>query len=66
MKTFCVTFGQNHPLKDNWIEVKALNYEEARKLAVDVLGNHFAFIRPKDEFDIECFPGGKVGLTLGW
>ncbi len=64
VRTYCVTFGQLHPLRDNWVEVEAKDREEARRLVLARIGKHWASIYPKSEFNTEMFPGGRVGLTL--
>ena len=63
-KTFAVTFGQLHPLKDYWIEVEADNEGEARKALFIILGNRWAFIYPMDTFKPEGYLEGKIGRTI--
>lgn len=62
--TFCVTFGQDHPLRDNWIEVEAPNAEQARARVFESFGSKWSFLYLKDEFNPKYFPGGKVGITI--
>ena len=62
--TFYVTFGQDHPLKDYWMEIKAATYDVARSIAMSALGTKFAFLYSEDKFDKAYFPGGKVGKTM--
>jgi hypothetical protein len=66
MPLFYVTFMQYHPLKDNWVEVEAVDMEEAREKVLHVFGQKFAFVYPQDMFMGSCihFPGGKVGRTI--
>lgn len=59
-----ITFGQAHPLKDNWIEVEASNEGEARKALFDILGAKWAFIYEETEFEPKFYQGGKVGRTI--
>lgn len=65
MKKFYVTFGQNHPLRDGYVVIEALDYDTARQAAFDIFGQKFAFIRETD--DIErggFFPAGQFGKTM--
>lgn len=66
MKTFYVTFGQSHPLRDNWVEIKAPTYEIAREEAFRVFGDKFAFIRETDSVGRMriIFPGGRAGKII--
>lgn len=64
MAKFFVTFGQAHPLKDNWIEVEADNEKEARELVFIMLGKFWAFMYDEKHMTPEYFPKGKVGNTL--
>ena len=64
MKTYCVTFGQSHPLRDGWIEVEAESESSARELAFDILGQKWSFMYAKDTFDDYYFSGGKYGTTI--
>ncbi len=61
---FYVTFGQDHPLRDGWIEVRASSYVLARLRIFEVLGTKWASMYYLVEFDPECFPAGKFGNTL--
>lgn len=64
LQTFTVTFGQSHPLRDCWIEIKAPSLREAHDLAMNTFGQHFSMMRSLDQFDPSFFPGGKVGRTI--
>ncbi len=61
---FCVTFGQVHPLRDNWIEVEAENERIARELVFARLGDKWAFMYSRDRFTPQDFPSGKAGWTI--
>lgn len=61
---FFITFGQNHPLRDHWVEVRAKDYDAARAATFEVLGPKFAFFYDKEHFSPEYFPCGKVGRTI--
>ncbi len=39
-KIFYFTFGQSHPLRDQWIEIVAANAEAARERMIDNFGIH--------------------------
>lgn len=66
--TYYITFGQKHPLRDNWIEVEAPNYDACSKEVFDIFGSKYAFIYPEKEMTFKRmafnFPGGKVGNTI--
>lgn len=64
MKRFMVTFGQTHPLRDNWIEVIAEDYDQARDCVFAVLKDKWAFLYPEEGFEPQSFPGGKVGREI--
>ena len=64
MNIYCITFGQIHFLRDCWVEIKAWDEPSARRLAFKVLGDKWAFIYPKREFDFTHFPNGRVGRVL--
>ena len=59
--TFYLTFGQNHELRDSWIEIRAENVEEAHKLAFQRFGSHWAFLYAEGDFDKSYFPRGRAG-----
>lgn len=64
MKTFMVTFGQSHPLRNYWVEVVATDYDKAREKIIQEFGLKWAFMYSDDNFDRKYFPLGKVGFTL--
>ena len=61
---FYFTFGQSHPLRDNWIEIKASSPEAAREKMNQVFGHHWAFQYRSNNFDRDFFRGGKAGRTI--
>ena len=61
---FMVTFGQVHPLRDNWVEIEASTYERARELVFSTFGVKWSFIYHEENFNARYFPRGKVGRTL--
>ena len=68
MKKFYVTFGQKyrnepHPQKghpDGWFTFYADNEEDARKMALDYLGNRWAFMYEENEFSRRFYPLGQL------
>lgn len=62
---FCLTFGQDHPLKDGWIEIDAVDSNDARNKAFKLFGREWAFVYSKLEFNPKYFSLGKLGKTLG-
>lgn len=66
MKTFYVTFGQLHPLRDNWIEIQAPTYEIAKAEAIRIFGNNFSYIRESESSGRmrAIFPGGRAGRII--
>lgn len=64
MKSFYVTFGQSHPLRDHWIEIQGANYEVARELAFETFGPKFAFFYRKEDFNPDYFEGGRAGRVI--
>jgi hypothetical protein len=61
---FCITFGQDHPLRDGWIEINAVDSMDARNKAFETFGRHWSFIYSNLEFNPKYFPLGKIGRTL--
>lgn len=66
-KLFYVTFGSQHPLRDNWIEVEASFATTAREIVFDTFGGKFGHCWEGFQFTPETrvyFPLGKAGHTL--
>lgn len=64
MKTYYATFMQYHPLKDNWIEIEAPDYESARQLMFKCFKDKWSFVYSEDQFRKDLYPLGKAGRTL--
>jgi len=64
MKTFYLTFGQQYPWRNGWVEVEAPDYETARKWVIDIFGEHWSNITPEEKFDKSYYPAGKLGETI--
>jgi hypothetical protein len=64
MMKFYLTFGQQSPFKNGWVEIEAGSSERARNLAFYVFGKHWAMLYKEEEFKREYFPLGKLGETL--
>jgi len=64
---FYLTFGQQSPLRNGWIEIEAESYEEARELVISIFEKHWAMLYREEGFDERVkayFPLGKLGETL--
>jgi len=63
---FYVTFGQLHPLRNGYVVVIASDYEQARKVTFEVLGNKWSSLN--DESSLEgykhMYPAGQFGLPI--
>ena len=59
---FYLTFGQNSPAKNGWIEVHAFDYQRARDMVFNEYGKQWANLYTEDDFDSECFPAGRLGI----
>jgi hypothetical protein len=64
MNTYYVTFGQSHPLRDNYITVRATSYDNARTVLFDVLGTKWAFIYENAKAVIDMCEKGPVGYVI--
>ena len=72
MKKFYLTFGSDHPLSENWIEIEAEDLFKARALAFDKFGQKWSWMYDEEEWNsgnsanswMTFFPGGKIGKTL--
>lgn len=77
LQHFYVTFGvqyshEPHPAwagahPAGWLQVSAPDEEAARKLLMEYIGNHYAFIYPEDRFDpkgdaLRWYPRGPLGF----
>ena len=61
MKKFYVTFGQQHPCHNGWIEVFAANSSEARELVLAKFGTAWSMLYDEDHFKPKYFPEGCKG-----
>lgn len=66
MKTFYLTFNEldthpktGDPLKDHWIEIRAIDKESARIIVANRFYNSWSQLLYKQEFDANRFPGGR-------
>ena len=64
MPTYYFTFGQDHPLRYNWIEIVADDDNAARNRMVESFGIKWAFQYEGADFKPEYFHGGRVGRVL--
>ena len=68
MRKFYVTFGQRYSYEDHpqggkpngWFTFYAKDEEEARKKALEVLGNKWAFMYEENEFNKRFYPLGEL------
>lgn len=63
---YFVTFGQNHPLRDGWVEIMAEDESTARELAYTVLGR-WAMVYNSEKFFFgidKYFPAGRYGQII--
>lgn len=66
MRTFYLTVGvkyayEEHPqglVPDRWVAIDAQSMIEARALAFDLYGSHWAFLYGEDSFRFDLHPGG--------
>ena len=63
MKYF-LTFGQDHPLRNGWIEIETWAYGIARTLAFQFFGKHWAHVYKEEDFEKGLYPSGKIGEIL--
>lgn len=63
-KTFYLTFGQQYPWRNGWVEVEAVDYETARKWVEDIFGSDWSNLTEEDKFKKEFYPAGKLGETI--
>jgi hypothetical protein len=61
MSIFYLTFGQQHPLRNGWIEVEVDIYMEAREAVFEVFGNKWSGLYDEEHFKKELFPEGSKG-----
>jgi hypothetical protein len=64
---FYLTFGQQSPFRNGWVEIEAEVYGAAHNLAMDVFGRHWSMLYREEEFKEARsihFPAGKLGETL--
>ncbi len=64
MKKFYITFGQLHPLRDCYIVVMAETKEAARRYAFEVLGNKWAGLYTRENFNPSYCPGAQAGKVI--
>ena len=62
--TFYFTFGQRHPLRDNWIEVEAPSEDAARNEMTRFFDGWWDCAYTEKTFRELYYPGGKAGITV--
>lgn len=63
MEKFYLTFGQESPARNGYIEVIAFDYQRARDLVFKTYGRQWSGLYTEDDFReaIDLFPAGKLG-----
>ena len=59
-RTFCGTFKQSSRLKDNYVKIRAVDYEEAHDTIKMLYPDDYSMIYSEDKFDPEFYPAGKL------
>jgi hypothetical protein len=63
LSKFYITFGQNHPLRNGYVVVRASDRELAREAAFDVFGTKWAFLHDETE-DMTWYSLGAIGEPI--
>ena len=61
---FYLTFGCCTIFRNNWVEVMAPDYAEARRLVFSQFGKEWSMLYHEEDFQKKFFPEGKIGETL--
>ena len=67
MTTFYLTFGQQYPWRNGWVEVEAPSYDVAREWVVEIFDAKWSNLYKPEDFgpDVRShFPAGKLGETI--
>ena len=64
LKAYYFSFGQDHPLKDNWVEIHAPNSDMARSEMVRLFGTKWGFQYEEADFHEEYCPLGRAGQVI--
>lgn len=64
LKTFYLTFGQKYPWRNGWVEVRAPDYDTARRWVVEIFDAKWSHLYTEENFDKEMFLAGKLGETI--
>ncbi len=66
MNTFYLTFGQQYPWCDGWVEVKAPDMATARQMVIDIFDIHWAGLYDEEQFkdSRHFYSDGKIGKTI--
>ena len=63
-QTFYLTFKQNSPAKNGWIEVYSDSYDNAFDLAFRVYGQECNHLYSKKDWKPSCLWAGKIGELI--
>lgn len=58
---FFLTFGQQSPARNGWVEVRAPDYEQAKAMVEGIYGNNWSNLYEEKHFDKIFYPAGKLG-----
>jgi len=61
---YYITFGQRSPFRDGYVLIEAYEYSQARRAAIETLGQKWAFIYLEKDFDHQFYPAGQLGRTI--
>ncbi len=64
MKTFYLTFGQQYPWRNGWVEVIAKDKETARAMVFQIFEGKWSMLYDEEKFNKGMFPAGKLGETI--
>lgn len=59
---FYLTFGQNSPAKNGWIEIRAIDYQAAIDMAFKTYDRQWSMLYTSDNFEKQSFPAGCLGV----
>lgn len=63
-KFYAVTFGQNSPFRNGYVEVSASTEQDAKIVVEECIGKYSMIYEKNSEFPAMYFQYGKLGDTL--
>jgi hypothetical protein len=64
MKTYYLTFYENSPFRDGWVEVEAEDYNTAAQYVMEIFGTKWKYLYAQKSFVKRYYPAGKLGVTI--